>query len=295
MSSTPALSPFIADITSMYGCGWTADQLYQVQACIADYSEREGFVGALRGLVFRIWNLIKGIFGQSDWQRTARFLAKEFDGPDFGVAITKKLGPKVTPYVLGEHFLKQCITYNELGLNPGLSMFAEFFLPHVLLPTMLKRFGSDANGNELSEWSTLRKISSVITTITPIVSDFTTQYNQYPGSDQEYMRRHYFYAFVDEVFKNLVPAITQRIKEQHNDLAPGISAVLTIVQPILQKLADKCQRGELTMDDLKGEALVFKDIYAVMPALFQYIDTEVAGKSMIPTGAPPRREVTDRR
>ena len=45
--------------------------------CIQGYSNREGFFGKIGGLAYRIWNMVKAIFGQSDWQRTRRALCKE--------------------------------------------------------------------------------------------------------------------------------------------------------------------------------------------------------------------------
>lgn len=48
-----------------------------MERCIAGYSARRGFSGKFRGLIYRIWNAIKAIFGQSDWQLTRKHLEKQ--------------------------------------------------------------------------------------------------------------------------------------------------------------------------------------------------------------------------
>lgn len=40
--------------------------------CVNGYSSRTGFWGKIAGLIYRIWNAVKAIIGQSDWQRAKR-------------------------------------------------------------------------------------------------------------------------------------------------------------------------------------------------------------------------------
>jgi hypothetical protein len=42
--------------------------LGDVERCVKGYSSRNGF-GKIGGLFYRIWNAIKAVFGQSDWQK----------------------------------------------------------------------------------------------------------------------------------------------------------------------------------------------------------------------------------
>jgi hypothetical protein len=48
--------------------------LGDVEKCVVGYSSREGFFGKLGGVVYRMWNAVKAIFGQSDWQKSRRAL-----------------------------------------------------------------------------------------------------------------------------------------------------------------------------------------------------------------------------
>lgn len=48
--------------------------LGDVERCVKGYSNREGFFGKLGGLFYRIWNAVKAVFGQSDWQKGRRAL-----------------------------------------------------------------------------------------------------------------------------------------------------------------------------------------------------------------------------
>lgn len=48
--------------------------LGNVERCVRKYSAREVFWGKLSGIIYRIWNAFKAIFGQSDWQIARRAL-----------------------------------------------------------------------------------------------------------------------------------------------------------------------------------------------------------------------------
>lgn len=41
---------------------------------IFGYADREGFLGSIATLLHRVWNAVKALFGQSDWQRAERAL-----------------------------------------------------------------------------------------------------------------------------------------------------------------------------------------------------------------------------
>lgn len=44
----------------------------KTKKCVRGYSTRRGFCGKIAGLIYRIWNGIKALIGQSDWQRAKR-------------------------------------------------------------------------------------------------------------------------------------------------------------------------------------------------------------------------------
>jgi len=46
--------------------------LEKTKKCISGYSAKQGFWNKIAGLTYRIWNAIKAIIGQSDWQRAKR-------------------------------------------------------------------------------------------------------------------------------------------------------------------------------------------------------------------------------
>ena len=76
----------------------------RVFKCIEGYSDREkgGFAGAFQSFMYRVWNAIKSIFGQSDWQ-----LAKK--------AIWNNLVAKVKKMPITEGQLKELkLGYKDL-------------------------------------------------------------------------------------------------------------------------------------------------------------------------------------
>lgn len=48
--------------------------LGSVEHCVRGYSRRNGFCGKLSGIMYRVWNAIKAIFCQSDWQKGRKAL-----------------------------------------------------------------------------------------------------------------------------------------------------------------------------------------------------------------------------
>lgn len=46
--------------------------LGDIERCVIGYSSREGFFGKISGLFYRIWNAVKAVFGQSDWQKARK-------------------------------------------------------------------------------------------------------------------------------------------------------------------------------------------------------------------------------
>lgn len=41
---------------------------------LAGYAKRDGFLGSIATVLHRVWNAVKAVFGQSDWQRAERAL-----------------------------------------------------------------------------------------------------------------------------------------------------------------------------------------------------------------------------
>jgi hypothetical protein len=54
----------------------TANRMISV---IEGYGKREGFFNKIGGFFYRIWNVVKAIFGKSDWQLARKAMNKEFD------------------------------------------------------------------------------------------------------------------------------------------------------------------------------------------------------------------------
>jgi hypothetical protein len=84
-STIQPFSPFIGMVKAAIEC--SADKsnieitktntaitksLGDVERCVVGYSSREGFFGKLGGIVYRMWNAVKAVFGQSDWQKCRR-------------------------------------------------------------------------------------------------------------------------------------------------------------------------------------------------------------------------------
>lgn len=62
------------------------------ERCVRGYSKREGLTGTFSGIIYRIWNAIKAIFGQSDWQiarRALKDLMIELPKTDLGTNFLK--------------------------------------------------------------------------------------------------------------------------------------------------------------------------------------------------------------
>lgn len=49
----------------------TKDEVADLQG-VFGYADREGFLGSIATLLHRVWNAVKALFGQSDWQRAER-------------------------------------------------------------------------------------------------------------------------------------------------------------------------------------------------------------------------------
>jgi hypothetical protein len=62
------------------------EQRETITTCVANYATRDGCLGKISWIAYRIWNAIKSIFGKSDWQvATAaleRTLFEKFSGQD---------------------------------------------------------------------------------------------------------------------------------------------------------------------------------------------------------------------
>lgn len=77
--------------------------LGDVERCVIGYSSRDGFFGKLSGLIYRVWNAVKAVFGQSDWQKARRGLkqiyAQVIDHPimNKGVSLGLEIGGEFAP------------------------------------------------------------------------------------------------------------------------------------------------------------------------------------------------------
>lgn len=74
-----AISPIIGrsyDLVGSIGvgAGLATDQEVADIKGFFGYCEREGFLGSIATLLHRVWNAVKSLFGQSDWQRAERAL-----------------------------------------------------------------------------------------------------------------------------------------------------------------------------------------------------------------------------
>jgi len=95
--------------------------LSTIEKCVKGYSTREGFGGKLAGLFYRIWNAIKAIFGQSDWQK-ARKAVKILDPSNPAVEVM--FAPRNSSFQKlskEDKFLKSLVAMNE---NKTLSLVA---------------------------------------------------------------------------------------------------------------------------------------------------------------------------
>lgn len=77
MESFMAISPIIErsyDLVGNIAVGAnlaTADEIADLKG-VFGYADREGFLGTIATLLHRIWNAVKSLIGQSDWQRAER-------------------------------------------------------------------------------------------------------------------------------------------------------------------------------------------------------------------------------
>lgn len=74
-----SLSPVFAKPVDMIGSMMvkadlaTESEVSSLKA-IAGYAKRDGFLGSIATLLHRVWNAVKAVFGQSDWQRARNSL-----------------------------------------------------------------------------------------------------------------------------------------------------------------------------------------------------------------------------
>jgi gas vesicle protein len=76
LSSQEVKTIIIQDLTNASSFG--EDACNRMIKVINGYGKREGFYDKIGGIFYRIWNAVKAIFGQSDWQVARKTLTKEF-------------------------------------------------------------------------------------------------------------------------------------------------------------------------------------------------------------------------
>lgn len=86
--------------------------LNNIERCIIGRPKRSGFFGKCASLIYRIWNAVKSIFGQSDWQKARRGIKT------FGQTLIKQLDiTSIKPDSLNDevcdHILRYGVEFNE--------------------------------------------------------------------------------------------------------------------------------------------------------------------------------------
>jgi hypothetical protein len=76
LSSQEVKTILISDFKEKCPAG--KDSCNRVIKVINGYGKREGFFNKIGGIFYRIWNTVKAIFGQSDWQLASKSLQKNF-------------------------------------------------------------------------------------------------------------------------------------------------------------------------------------------------------------------------
>lgn len=136
MSSVPAIKLFtstlIADAKSSNDLTTSEKQALikvatSLERCVVGYSRRIGCSQKLAGLFYRIWNAIKAIFGNSDWNKAVRALQKHSNIINLTknkklnqsmISAIKTLDVSIIPTHFNENlFIKTAIQLNEAGLN----------------------------------------------------------------------------------------------------------------------------------------------------------------------------------
>lgn len=140
-----SLSPVFAKPVDMIGSMMvkadlaTESEVSSLKA-IAGYAKRDGFLGSIATLLHRVWNAVKAVFGQSDWQRarnavisvTERFATKfatqakdEQEAAEFLNAMRSKEGHKK----IDEVFAKLVEGINQM--NQKVKPYETFLVPVV--------------------------------------------------------------------------------------------------------------------------------------------------------------------
>ncbi len=56
---------------------WNTEVKNRIVKVIHGYGKRDGLFDQLSGIVYRIWNAIKSLFGQSDWQQANKAISNQ--------------------------------------------------------------------------------------------------------------------------------------------------------------------------------------------------------------------------
>jgi hypothetical protein len=80
------------------------DQSNRIIKVINGYGKREGFFNKINGVFYRIWNAVKAIFGQSDWQLAKKTLIdaelkKSLNQIKNDITIPKKFKKRISEFL----------------------------------------------------------------------------------------------------------------------------------------------------------------------------------------------------
>lgn len=289
MSSTPGLCDGVNEVITGFAYNWTQDEIDLFKRCVVGYSEREGFVDTIKGLLYRIWELVKTIIFQSDWQRTVRLIEKDFKVDAINQQIVEKVGSKFTPNRFAKHVISQLISLNELGFRSGSVAFTDFVVPHMIIPSIIKRCSTDPSGKELSEKETVAQMGYVIT-----AAHRLTYYADGIDSTNSKTAENALRAFVKAIFDKITPLLVEKLSSESEFFVPLVAAMVAVTKPILEKLSSQVSQGTLTMDSIKAEFLLMKDTVSTVAGL-AIPDFEVEGSGALPAAQAKTRNVTSKR
>lgn len=206
------------------------EKLQLVKKCVVGYTPQSGICGTLSDLVYRIWNTICAIFGQSDYQIALN--AMESKPPKDQASFDKEMatiGTNVNMRTIKVCLLNMLIEINTLGINDPSTLFEKFFLP-LVLPKLLQ--GKGTNEKEMVE-----KIGAIAEFASPFIASIPSVVDQDHNASK----------FITELAAGISEVATP-VMVANKVILKVIAAV---VSPIVTKIAEQSRQKTLTMASLK--------------------------------------------
>jgi hypothetical protein len=115
------------------------DQFNRIIKVMNGYGKREGFFNKIGGVFYRIWNAVKAVFGQSDWQLAGKDVKEMFKKSIYDQAKMDLETFNMNLETLSKHLIKKT---EKFANDFGSSMY-DAILNKVIRGTYIKAQSSD--------------------------------------------------------------------------------------------------------------------------------------------------------